>query len=208
MKRPSMKLIGGAALLAGGMAVAIAGPKVVGNPAKAEPIVKDVCAGCHAADGNSPDQPNLPKLAGQHAPYLLQQLQEYKAGHRLSDLMQPMVAGLSDADMANLAVYFASKKPTAGIVTKKDLIEKGKKTYFSGNAANGVPSCEGCHEDDGSGSDKFPRIASQNPEYTLEEFKRYAEGKRPNAKKVMRTVAERLTPEEAEALAQYLASLP
>jgi cytochrome c553 len=203
-----MKVIGGAALLATGMAVAIAAPKVIGDAAKAEPIVKDVCAGCHGEDGNSPHMPNLPKLAGQHAPYLLQQLQEYKAGRRPSEMMQPFAASLSDEDMANLAVYFSAKKPSPGIVTKPELIEKGKKVYFNGNDANGVPSCDGCHEDNGAGSDKMPRIASHNPEYTHEEFKRYAEGKRPFGKKVMRTVAERLTPEEAEALAQYLASLP
>jgi len=208
MKRPSSKFVVGMALLAGGVAVAIAGPKVTGDPAKAEPIVKEACASCHGEDGNSPNMPNLPKLAGQHAAYLLQQLQEFKAEHRQSEMMAPFVAGLSEADMANLAVYFAAKKPTPGIVSKPELVEKGKKVYFSGNDANGVPSCEGCHEENGEGSDKFPRIAAQNPEYTLEEFQRYAQGKRPYGKKVMRTVAERLTPEEAEALAQYLASLP
>lgn len=208
MKRPSVRIVGGVALLATGMAVAIAGPKVVGDPAKAEPIVKEACASCHGEDGNSPNMPNLPKLAGQHAPYLLQQLQEFKAEHRKSEMMQPFAANLSEEDMANLAVYFAAKKPTPGIVTKPELIPAGKKIYFNGNDANGVPSCDGCHEENGEGSDKFPRIAAQNPEYTLEEFQRYADGKRPYGKKVMRTVAERLTPEEAEALAQYLASLP
>jgi cytochrome c553 len=207
MRRPSMKILGGTAILAAGMAVAIAGPKVVGNPAKAEPIVKESCAACHGDDGNSP-MPNLPKLAGQHAGYLLYELKEFKLEHRLSDMMKPFVAPLTEEDMANLAVYFASKKPTPGVVTRPELVEKGKKIYLNGNPASGVPSCDGCHEETGEGSEKFPRIAAQNPEYTLEEFKRYADGRRPYGKKVMRTVAERLTPEEAEALAQYLASLP
>lgn len=206
MRRSSMQIIGGVALLAGGLA--IAGPKVVGDPAKAEPIVKEVCAGCHGEDGNSP-MPNLPKLAGQHPEYLMHELKEFKAEHRQSEMMLPqMIATLSDEDMANLAIYFAAQKPTPATVTRPELVAKGKKLFFNGNTSSGVPSCDGCHEEDGAGSEKYPRIAGQNPEYTLEEFKRYADKKRPYGKKVMQTVAERLSPEEAEALAQYLASLP
>jgi cytochrome c553 len=208
MTRRNTRLFGGLTLLVCAVAAAIAAPKIVGDPAKGEALAKEACAACHGVDGNSPDMPNLPKLAGQHPPYLVQQLHEFKAGLRPSDAMQGFAANLSDADMANLALYFAAQKPTPGKVARPELVEKGKKIYFNGNSANGVPSCDGCHEENGAGSDKFPRISAQNPEYTHEEFKRYAEGKRPNGKKVMRTVAERLTPEETEALAQYLASLP
>ncbi|HCC83123.1 MAG TPA: cytochrome c4, partial [Methylophaga sp.] len=68
-----------------------------------------VCAACHGADGNSPSD-MYPKLAGQHASYLYKQLVEFKSGKRKNAIMAPMVANLSEQDMADLAAYFASKE--------------------------------------------------------------------------------------------------
>ena len=66
-----------------------------------------ICAGCHGAAGISPT-PAWPNLAGQHAAYLEKQLQNYKSGVRTDAMMQPQAKMLSDADMANLAAYYAS----------------------------------------------------------------------------------------------------
>jgi len=68
-----------------------------------------VCGACHGADGNSVN-PMWPKLAGQHAPYLVKQLKDFKAGNRKNPLMSPQAAALSDQDMENLAAYFSSQK--------------------------------------------------------------------------------------------------
>ena len=68
-----------------------------------------VCAACHGADGNSMN-PMWPKLAGQHAPYLVAQLKAFKSGTRKNPLMSPQAAALSDKDMENLAAYFSSQK--------------------------------------------------------------------------------------------------
>lgn len=70
-----------------------------------------ICAGCHGIDGNSVI-PMYPKLAGQHAAYLetsikAYQTQDRKGGNAVQ--MYPMVAALSDQDIADLAAYFASK---------------------------------------------------------------------------------------------------
>ena len=194
------------ALMGVGITFAIAAEKVVGDPAKAESIVTEACAGCHGQDGNSP-VPNFPKLAGQTAEYLLREMKEFKQEHRQSEVMAPFIATLTDQDMANLALYFAAQKPTPGEVTKPELLALGKKIYLEGNPDSGVPSCDGCHEEDGAGSDQYPRVAGQNVEYTMEQIKLYATHVRKNGKRVMRIVAERLTEKEAEAVAQYLASM-
>lgn len=67
------------------------------------------CGACHGADGNGvePNALNAPTLAGQHADYLLHALKAYKTGGRSNGLMVGQVATLSDADMADLASYFA-----------------------------------------------------------------------------------------------------
>lgn len=68
-----------------------------------------VCAACHGADGNSAN-PMWPHLAGQHAPYLVKQMKDFKSGARKDPVMAPMAKPLSDQDMENLAAYFASQK--------------------------------------------------------------------------------------------------
>lgn len=65
------------------------------------------CAACHGGAGISPT-PIWPNLAGQKEQYLLAQLKAFKDGTRQNASMSPMVANLSDEDMANLAAYYAS----------------------------------------------------------------------------------------------------
>ncbi|MBM3378700.1 MAG: c-type cytochrome [Betaproteobacteria bacterium] len=74
--------------------------------AKAE----EVCAACHGKDGVTTLDPSYPRLAGQHADYLLTTLQEYKSGSRKNAIMGAQAANLSRADMENLAAYYASLK--------------------------------------------------------------------------------------------------
>lgn len=71
-----------------------------------------VCAACHGADGISA-APIYPNLKGQKEAYIVSSLKAYKAGQRkggMSAIMAPQTMALSDADMANLAAYYASLK--------------------------------------------------------------------------------------------------
>lgn len=68
-----------------------------------------MCAACHGANGISPI-PTYPNLAGQHAAYTEAQLKAFRDGTRKNPIMSPMAAALSDADIANLAAYYASLK--------------------------------------------------------------------------------------------------
>ena len=68
-----------------------------------------VCAACHGVEGRALI-PNYPHLAGQNAAYLVKQLKAFKDGSRKEPLMVPFMAPLTDADMENLAAYYASLK--------------------------------------------------------------------------------------------------
>ncbi len=68
-----------------------------------------VCAACHGAEGRAL-VPNYPHLAGQNAAYLVKQLKAFKDGSRKEPLMVPFMAPLTEADMKNLAAYYASLK--------------------------------------------------------------------------------------------------
>jgi len=64
------------------------------------------CMACHGKDGISIAD-MYPNLAGQKEQYLLKALKAYKSGARNDPMMKPMVAALSDADIENLAAYYA-----------------------------------------------------------------------------------------------------
>ncbi|MFZ5482842.1 MAG: c-type cytochrome [Pseudomonadota bacterium] len=170
-------------------------------------LVAEHCATCHGVDGNSP-VPGTPHLAAQQPDYLLAELRAYREGKRESPVMQPIAQALADADAGHIAAFLIQQKPAPRRVTAPDQLALGKRVYFEGNPDSGVPSCDGCHETGGEGADRFPRVAGQDVDYTLEQFRLYAAGKRNYGKKVMRTVAQRLTAQEARAVAEYMASQP
>jgi cytochrome c553 len=69
---------------------------------------KEVCAACHGMDGNS-QQPDYPKLGGQHADYLAKSLRDYKSGARKNPIMAGFAAALTKQDIDNLAAYYAQQ---------------------------------------------------------------------------------------------------
>ncbi|MFV0275637.1 MAG: c-type cytochrome [Parahaliea sp.] len=68
------------------------------------------CAACHGMWG-APVADEWPVLAGQHAPYLVQQLQAYRRGDRVHSLMQAALMPYDDADFKALAAYYSQMKP-------------------------------------------------------------------------------------------------
>ena len=65
------------------------------------------CAACHGQNGISTND-IWPNLAGQKEGYLVAQLTAFRGGQRTNAMMAPMVAALSDADIADLAAYYSS----------------------------------------------------------------------------------------------------
>src|SRR5207244_12094659 len=72
-----------------------------------------MCQGCHGIPGwrtAYPEVYRVPKIAGQHQAYLVKALQEYKSGARTHPSMRAIASSLSDADMANVAAYYAQSE--------------------------------------------------------------------------------------------------
>lgn len=180
---------------------------------KGQAIASQVCAACHAADGNSPAAAN-PKLAGQFYDYLHKQLVNFKPqgdkkAARENAVMAGMLANLSAADMQNVAAYYASQKPKPALARDKELAALGQKIYRGGNAATGVPACAGCHGPSGAGMPgQYPRISGQFAEYLEAQLKLFRAGTRANDPNgMMRGVAVRLNDREIQAVAEYAAGL-
>jgi cytochrome c553 len=184
-----------------------------GDPAKGRQIANQVCAACHAADGNSTQAVN-PVLAGQHAEYTLKQLQNFKPqdgkpAERPSPIMGGMVATLSPEDMRDLAAYFESQKPKPRAARDAALVRAGQAIYRGGVLAKGVAACTACHGPNGAGVPaQFPRLAGQFPEYVAAQLKAFRAGERANdTNRTMRAVAEKLSDREIAALAEYISGL-
>lgn len=183
------------------------------DAANGQKIATQVCAACHAADGNSVAAAN-PKLAGQIADYLYRQLANFKpqAGkkaERENAVMAGMVANLSAADMKDVAAYYAVQKLKPAKASNKELAALGQKLYRGGNAASGMPACAGCHGPTGAGMpSQYPRIAGQFAEYIEAQLKAFRAGTRANDPNgMMRGVAVRMNDREIQAVAEYVAGL-
>ncbi|MBI4938841.1 MAG: c-type cytochrome [Nitrosomonadales bacterium] len=162
------------------------------------------CGACHGVNGLSVN-PEWPNLAGQHADYLVRALNAFKAGARKNDMMSPMATGLSDADMRNVAAYFASAscKSTAADKVKADL----------GKTKAETAGCAACHSSGGlnragiagvSGAQAWPNLAGQNAAYLTVALKSFRDGSRNHA--VMSSVAKTLGDADIENLSAYYAS--
>ena len=170
--------------------------------------VTNVCAACHAIDGNSAITAN-PKLAGQHPEYLYKQLTNFKSGERANAVMSGMAGMLSDADMHAVAEYFSKQTLNLGQAKKNGAGSLGEKIYRAGIQANSVPACASCHGPAGDGLPvKYPRLGGQHTEYVLNQLRQFRLGARANDEsKVMRTIVAKLTDQEMEAVADYIQGL-
>ena len=74
--------------------------------AEAGKAISAACVACHGPEGISP-QDIWPNLKGQKAAYLVQSLKAYRDGTRDNAIMEGISAGLSDADIENLAAYYS-----------------------------------------------------------------------------------------------------
>ena len=80
------------------------------DPAVGQKLYSTTCIACHGQNGISV-APIYPNLAGQKDEYLIIQLKAFRDGTRVNPIMNPMAKGLSDIDIANLALYLSALKP-------------------------------------------------------------------------------------------------
>jgi cytochrome c553 len=195
------------------LALALAASSAATAQDKAQGIAAQVCAACHAPDGNSVAASN-PKLAGQFPDYLQKQLHDFKAQDgkkplRESAIMNGMVANLSDDDIKGLAAFYAGQAQKPAAASDKQLAAVGQKLWRGGDAAHAIPACEGCHGPAGAGIPaQFPRLSGQFADYVAAQLTAFREGKRSNDRNgVMRGVAAHMNDGQIKAVAEYAAGL-
>lgn len=178
-----------------------------------EPVLAD-CNRCHGAGGGGRGQGAVPRLAGQSEAYLLGTLQAYARGTRHSGIMQPVTAGLEPHLLKALAKHYAELPVTAiadDSTASSETLAHGKQLAERGMPERGIPSCVHCHGPKRPPRNPmYPDIAGQYARYLKQQLELFTAGTRGGSEytHVMHSAAQRLTPEQIQALADYYASLP
>ena len=174
-----------------------------------------VCSACHGPNGNSSkDTPQWPRLAGQSAVYIAEQLRLFRAGTRDNPIMKPLAAALSDQDISDLAVYYQAQT-VAGLEADPSYWKAGAELYRRGDKARNIPACIACHGPVGRGNlaAGYPALRAQQSAYVVTQLTNYGNGSRYSGTNVatadpnsvmMFTIAKRLTPEDIRNVASYV----
>lgn len=200
-----MKVVAAVAGLA--LGVCAVAPAFAGEAERAR-LTNYMCASCHGPDGHSAST-GFPKLAGQQAAYIKQQLIAFKERKRddppARAYMYGMSSQLTEEMMQELAAYYASKPPMKAAAVDTSKNELGKAIFENGLSSIGVPACQLCHGPNAEGRDFYPRLAGQYPEYLLKQMLFFQSGSRANAP-LMHAVSEQMTFDQMQAVINYAAS--
>lgn len=152
------------------------------------------CARCHGADGNHTEA-GVPRLAGQHPQYIIKATKAYRDGTRTMPTMHEKLTGLSQADLENIALYFALNKPKS---VARNVANTSEGKQFTNN-------CAKCHGSMGSSDDtSIPNLAGQNVKYLNTTIKAYRDKVRDHG--VMHQTISGLKDSEIEKISAFFAS--
>ena len=171
-------------------------PVAAADVAAGKTLAETTCKSCHGLDGKGAG-PAIPNLAAQRERSLVASLMEYKQGKRTHSGLRDIVAKMSDADIRNIAAYYAAQPPVANTSAQDMALshpyEQGKKA---------AASCAKCHGDGGNATARgTPSLAGQQPTYLIAAINEYHRGDR--AKDSMRSLMRDSDRLESENLVSY-----
>jgi len=139
------------------------------DPVQAGKAATAACGGCHG-EGGVGKIPGMPSLAGLDPKYLGAAMKAYKSGQRKNDVMASALARATDADIDNMALYYALQKPV-----RTENPAPGDQA--AGKAA--AAACGGCHGEQGTSENPaIPSLAGQDAQYFVASLRDYKEGSR------------------------------
>jgi len=169
------------------------------------PAVRN-CTWCHgtSAQGYAP----APRLAGQRAHYLENQLASFHAHTRDNPLskqyMWDATANLSAQAARNLAMYFSALPPKAVGDGDTQLAALGRTIFQEGMPDDNIVACVVCHGPNAEGVGQIPRLGGLEYSYLKRRLEQWGEGYHASAGPPMPDIASKLSPNQIDALASYL----
>jgi cytochrome c553 len=159
-----------------------------------------VCVACHGPGGNSTD-PAVPSIAAQPPTYTFYQLIQFREERRKDARMSPFAQKLTDADMKDIAAYYAAQKLVAPAITA----DAAK--VAAGKAVAERNFCGSCHMGNYAGQNHIARLAGQHVAYLVKELRGFKTGARPDIDGTMASAAQPLSDADIDNVAHYLATL-
>ena len=200
----------------------LANPGLAQNMEKGKEI-NSVCAGCHGELGQGGSRGEYPRIGGQRAAYIVDQLKSFRARKRINIPMYPYTQEreLPDDDIKDVAAYLASiELPTKWPVFKEsdDALTRLTLTErvmiiprVTGNLANGEAiyqkQCVTCHAKNGMGRGMFPMLVGQYTSYLMRQMEKYVKGERPHDDVEVGGVLNALKAEDLQDILAYLTSI-
>ena len=178
------------------------------------------CTTCHGAGSTATvarttNEVYFPRIAGKSAPYLYNQLKNFRDGRRHYGLMVGLVEHQSDAALMEMAQFFAQlqlpdaepQTPPAG--TSAAVMQRGQKLALRGDASLGIAACASCHGATLSGAAFIPGLLGLPRDYMAGQLGAWQTGMRKaQAPDCMGQIARKLTPDDVSALAIWLSAQP
>ena len=161
--------------------------------------VAAVCANCHGHQNGSVLW-EVPYLEGQNPAYLVEQVRQFSQGIRKNTFMEGILKALHRDEMVGMVLFYAQEKLAPRKPIDTALLEKGKAYY--------ARICIHCHQADGHGSERLPRIAGQHLGYVEMTLKRYRDGSSARSDANMAFVTQNMSDEDIRAVATYLETMP
>ena len=125
------------------------------------------CLACHGENGQS-ENPEIPSLGGQNAPYALIQLYLFREKQRVVEIMNEMTKAFTDDDLRAFSDFIAKLPPPKPPADAGDAARMQR-------AATLITQhrCNSCHNLDLSGRESIPRIADQREDYLVKTLREY-----------------------------------
>ena len=171
------------------------------------------CKTCHGLSGQGYRGANpMPRLAGQQAEYLENQLRAFIERRRTNPIMNNVAHVLSPNMITALATHFKDLNPKPLGGAPQELVVAGKKIYREGVPGTDIPACASCHGPEAKGDGAFPRLAGQLPDYILRKLVNWSKERgqdpaNPDTSAIMEPIAHGLTDPQIKAVAAYLSYL-
>ena len=185
--------------------------------------INSTCAGCHGEFGQGGSRGEYPRIGGQRAAYIADQLKSYRARKRVNIPVYPYTQEreLPDEDIKDVAAYLASIelptkwpvfKETDDALTRLTLTERVMIIPRApGNLGNGEAiyqkQCVTCHASSGMGRGMFPMLVGQYTNYLKRQMEKYVKGERPHDEEGVGGLLNALKEEDMQDILAYLTSI-
>ena len=149
-----------------------------------------------------------PRLAGQRAEYVENQLTSLKAHTRDNPLSKQVMWGAANAITPEayheLGVYFSTLEAEPANDGNRNTVASGRSIYRDGLASANIPSCGICHGPEGQGVGAIPRVGGLSYLYLKRKLEQWIEGYHGTALAPMPAVSRSLSAKEIDEISSYL----